>query len=357
MAPQNPSGMLAESIATFSQAAYKAFAEIETQCKSEVARATTQAKDAKIARDEALAQLHEMQLEDKSLQQEVIALRAGLKQMEMTIAHQADTIAQLRREANQWKDQSKNWQDHFLRVEQERCALGTKVDELLTDRLHGNFAIPISPSSSDSISQATTAVSVKRHSSSHPPSKPIITPDPESPTEGISAHRQQRSIRKQPKPIKEDSTRTSIPPPPKTLPGTQTVIRRVQAVYEVKEESSEEELEFFTPKQQRTAATPRHIKSESSQRRRKRLVVEEDNESDTGYPEDSVEPSDAIEPPPEEDDDDELMMGAEDNHHEVYGTKRVPTTKRGPPQTQSASPKKRKRASNARAGRDVKRKT
>lgn len=58
------------------------------------------------------------------------------------VAHQLDTlnqnaevIAQLRREVNQWKDQSKNWQEHFLRVEQERCALSSRIDELVSERL------------------------------------------------------------------------------------------------------------------------------------------------------------------------------------------------------------------------------
>ncbi|KAF8229693.1 hypothetical protein L208DRAFT_156030 [Tricholoma matsutake] len=51
------------------------------------------------------------------------------------IAHQTETIAQLRREAAQWKDQSRNWQEHFLRVEQERCALSSRVDSLVAERL------------------------------------------------------------------------------------------------------------------------------------------------------------------------------------------------------------------------------
>jgi len=61
------------------------------------------------------------------------------------IAHQAETVAQLRREANQWKDQSRNWQEHFLRVEQERCALSSRVDELVAERLQVNPILLVPP--------------------------------------------------------------------------------------------------------------------------------------------------------------------------------------------------------------------
>lgn len=51
------------------------------------------------------------------------------------IAHQTEShneaIAQLQREVSQLKDQSRNWQNHFLRVEQERCAQSSRIDELL----------------------------------------------------------------------------------------------------------------------------------------------------------------------------------------------------------------------------------
>jgi hypothetical protein len=47
--------------------------------------------------------------------------------------HQETTIAQLHREVTQWKDQSRNWQEHFLRVEQERCRLTVLLEEFLTE--------------------------------------------------------------------------------------------------------------------------------------------------------------------------------------------------------------------------------
>lgn len=50
------------------------------------------------------------------------------------INHHIENYALLQRETNQWKDQAKNWQEHFLRVEQERCSLSSRVDELVSKR-------------------------------------------------------------------------------------------------------------------------------------------------------------------------------------------------------------------------------
>ena len=51
------------------------------------------------------------------------------------ISHHIENYALLQRETNHWKDQAKNWQEHFLRVEQERCSLVSQMDELGTERL------------------------------------------------------------------------------------------------------------------------------------------------------------------------------------------------------------------------------
>lgn len=47
---------------------------------------------------------------------------------------QAETISLLRRELSQSRDQTTNWQDHFLRVEQQRCTLTSRLDELASER-------------------------------------------------------------------------------------------------------------------------------------------------------------------------------------------------------------------------------
>jgi predicted PurR-regulated permease PerM len=51
------------------------------------------------------------------------------------LVNQLETITQLRRELNQWKDQTRNWQEHFLRVEEERCAHFSRIDEFIIEKL------------------------------------------------------------------------------------------------------------------------------------------------------------------------------------------------------------------------------
>lgn len=46
------------------------------------------------------------------------------------VLHQTEAVAHLRQEAAQWKDQCKNFQGHFLRAEQERCALANKLEQV-----------------------------------------------------------------------------------------------------------------------------------------------------------------------------------------------------------------------------------
>lgn len=51
------------------------------------------------------------------------------------IKQHVDEFTILQRETNQWRDRAKNWQEHFLRVEEERCSLASRVDELEAERL------------------------------------------------------------------------------------------------------------------------------------------------------------------------------------------------------------------------------
>lgn len=62
------------------------------------------------------------------------------------IDHHIETIAQLRQEATQWKNQclrleetsrqeAVSWKEQFLRVEQERAKLAERVEELLAEQL------------------------------------------------------------------------------------------------------------------------------------------------------------------------------------------------------------------------------
>ena len=54
------------------------------------------------------------------------------------INHQTETISQLRKEAQQWKDQ-------FMRVDEERLRLSSRNDELMSHQLHVSFEIDTIP--------------------------------------------------------------------------------------------------------------------------------------------------------------------------------------------------------------------
>ncbi|KAF8807132.1 hypothetical protein BYT27DRAFT_7189218 [Phlegmacium glaucopus] len=145
----NPSTMFADALAQFSKAAHNAFTEIENQSRIEVLRAASETREAreearearaerdKLSRDllAATLEVRAATLDAQGWKQESADAKAALAQAELTIAHQAElqheTIAQLRREVSQWKDQSRNWQEHFLSVEQERCVQSSRISELM----------------------------------------------------------------------------------------------------------------------------------------------------------------------------------------------------------------------------------
>ncbi|RDB17993.1 hypothetical protein Hypma_000831 [Hypsizygus marmoreus] len=387
MATANASKLLTESLASLSKSAYQAFAEVENQARSEVARATAEAREARIERDQAVEALHASQLEGQGWKQEVSSCKASLQQAEISIAHQKETLAQLRREANQWKDQSRNWQEHFLRVEQERCSLSTRIEELVAERLQWSripATVPITsthhivdvtePASSSSAKRGSSSLNQPlAYKSAHPPSPPQV----DSPSTSISAHKSNRSA---PKPAKiskpkasssssgalppyEATTLTQTPRTHKVSPRSpshpeprQTVIRRVQAVINVKQEESDEESGESEAKDElhedEVAAQPSR-----SARRKRRIVPHDDDEYLSGDEmtraiaeargRDFSDRSDDDEDEHASDDeDDELMMGAEENHHELYGTRRIASSKKSSHsagESLSASPNKKRK--------------
>ncbi|KAG6891673.1 hypothetical protein C0992_012722 [Termitomyces sp. T32_za158] len=259
-----PSAVLAESLAALSTSAHQALAEVEARARQDVAKASSDAREARTERDKALEALHSVELEVQTLQKEVASLKATLTQTELSASHHKETIVQLRREATQWRDQSHNWQEHFLRVEQERCSLTTRNEELVSERLHWyrSLPTPFTPNhpSTDTILSATSPKSNPASTSSH--KRPISPPDVDSPSTSISAYKSKR-ITSKPIPVKDplptrklfshDSTlnqnsnvqssriHQSSPSNPTRSQSRTTVLRRVHAVINVKEEESDRE--------------------------------------------------------------------------------------------------------------------
>ncbi|KAK0221742.1 hypothetical protein IW262DRAFT_1375737 [Armillaria fumosa] len=340
--------VIADSISALSKSINQVFSEVEKSATDKLERTQQSAQDARNERDDAVKALHAAQLEIQEWKQKV-------KQAEMTITHQTETIGQLRREATQWKDQSRNWQEHFLRVEQERCTLSSRLDELVAERLLPVHVAPLTPISryadhSGSPDESASSAPVKKNAL-----LPLSPPegDPPAPRTAVTKARKQppthaKSTIKSKPPITvlktsttpnffaEPSTskRTGARTPVRTetqQPRTK-VIRRVRAVFHVKqeddsgedvqEEEEEEEEEDDELSEQDTSYRP--------PRRPSSRAVKDDNSDLFGGDEEDDE------------EEDELMIGPDDNDD----LDNLPTHKRPPPTpAPPASPAKKRRVS------------
>ncbi|KAJ8595244.1 hypothetical protein M405DRAFT_878313 [Rhizopogon salebrosus TDB-379] len=245
-----PSVILTDALASLNKAVNIAFASIQDQARQEVTHASTEGREARRERDEAVKALHECKLEEQAWRQEAGVWKAAVEQAELTIKHHLDTISQLRHEAEQWKQQclrledtsrqeAMSWKEQFLRVEQERYKLATRVDELIEEQLcytgHTHTSnTPITPMLRHSNAKTTTShtdlsISTRLRRSPH------TYPHPDdSLSASISKAIKPNSAQQLPTPISENRRATGDKP-------KQFLIRRVQATIEVpvKEESVE----------------------------------------------------------------------------------------------------------------------
>ncbi|KAG6918772.1 hypothetical protein DXG01_011963 [Tephrocybe rancida] len=358
-ATASASSILENSLAALSKSAHQAFAEVENQARQDVAKANSDAREARLDRDKALEALHAAQLDSQVLQKEVANAKASL-------SHHKEIIAQLRREATQWKDQSRNWQEHFLRVEQERCNLSTRVEELVAERLSWNRSLPtlFTPNYpvADDVSSAPLPKPIRTSTFSR--KHPISPPDVDSPSIQMSGHKSTRIASKPirlkhsdstpPRPLfsrdpsasnhnihgQNNRTRKTPVESPTQPPARTTVIRRVHALINVKQEGSEEESVDLDEEATIAPSTTKRV----SPRKRKAIHQAEDYvsgeesdhaplASDQSYEEDEDEQD-------VDDDDDELMLGAEDD--DLYN-KRGRSLRSAPDQSLSTSPTKKRK--------------
>ncbi|KXN88260.1 hypothetical protein AN958_07719 [Leucoagaricus sp. SymC.cos] len=247
--------------------------------------------------------------------------------------HHVENYALLQRETNQWKDQAKNWQEHFLRVEQERCSLSSRVVSTSkphpsscstngtsmprpptyqsavpssTNREAGSSQSPLVRQNSRSANGRTTKRKVPSKSELPPYSEVIQTPQ----TNKTSAFKSTTRSNGKPAAASSRAKRTAPAPPaaataepPKQPQQPQQIfIRRVHAVVEVKqEEESDEDLSEPPPPESPEESLPTPRRSRNS--RRARQIVEDDDEyvPDDAFPELGSN---------EDAEDDELMIGA-----------------------------------------------
>ncbi|KAF8349361.1 hypothetical protein F5887DRAFT_1070689 [Amanita rubescens] len=306
--------ILAESFSSFSKSTLKSLKDLEKQ----LTQAATDTRDAQNERDNVIKQSHASQLQLDTQARDILKYKSSLMQAELTVESQADIIAQLQREVNHWKEQARNWQDHFTRVEEERCSLSTKLDEIMSSQsqsLTSQFL------STHLITGIETPLSTKRNSGyfsaaskhSNDKSKSTI----QSPATGIEspapAHKSKPAAAKttnatkaRKSEIQSKTTPNNKSPPD---PPVSRLLRRVQAIVTVKSEEDDEE-EFESPSisgdnERDPTFQPTETKQVATGRRKSRRVILEDDE-ESQFLKDL--------PASDDDDEDELILSGKDAH-------------------------------------------
>ncbi|KAJ6508623.1 hypothetical protein C8R45DRAFT_448244 [Mycena sanguinolenta] len=341
---------LADVLGLVQKTVLNAASELEDEAQAQVARISAEAHEARRERDEAI---HER---DEALN----ALLAAATKHENELSQTRATIEGLQREVVHWKEQAKNWQDHYTRVEVDRCGLST---ELLTlSRSVLTESPPKQPKSAPS-----SVVKRDSTSSNRPPAyRSAVLPSPDSPSQNINTHRNPRTPASKPtkqpasapayhsedtsisasssgkhnnsqlRTAKSSAAQVQTP----SQPPRQIFVRRVQAVIHVKEEEDSDD-----PELEEEEAVPDNVRL--VKRRRSGLMVQDDDDE---YSASGGEAGD--DPGGEEESGDELTMNP---RQEIYGglhpSQPTSRLKRSAnvPQRVEASPTKRRRVSDTAA--------
>lgn len=354
------SAVLTDALAAIDRAATLAITTAQEQ-------ATADAREARRERDEAAKTLHACRLEEQAWKEEANTWKTAAHQAQLTIEHHLETIAQLRQEATQWKEQclrleetsrleAVSWKEQFLRVEQERSRLAQRVDDLVSERFS------VKPQTSNSTTHATP---IMRHSNTR---DLLVSTSASVKSKAPSSTLQTRQLpRALPTPTSENranarltavqTTHSRGPSGVASVADRQSLLlRRVQAVVEVpiKEESVDRDVQKgmppsasassasastskFTSVQTPVSKTNQGVTRIKRKSAPQRLYVEVDESGTSSDDMDSAADSD----------DDELMMGAEPKPKEIHSVKHI----RKPPapakesSTKSTKAKKRKLAS------------
>ncbi|KAI0753894.1 hypothetical protein BC629DRAFT_1598564 [Irpex lacteus] len=384
-----PSAILADAVNAFTKAASLAFAAVEEEAKIEVARAQAEVADMRREHSKNMKFMNKTQLQEKDWERQGEMLKTSLEKSELTIKHQAETIVQLRDEVMQWKSQLEtarrelqDWKDQYLRTEQERSRLSSRVDELMAEQLQNATQTarastwipePIEPPTRK---QASNTSRKPRPSMPNVPSDDDEEPMPpprkakSKPSAAQNGTDRERTY-VEPHPPAKEATRDApaarpkkrpsavvprAPPTPRASaprndypdyqapsPPRPQFIRRVHAIVEVpvKEEMNSDEENALASDDSEWQPSK---KAENLRRRRSSIKSKpyvEINEED------------------DEDEDDQLLIGAEEDPNEIYGTRRVlpeeirPTPKSLVKNTSGSNKKRKLDADSSNAGRSV----
>ncbi|KAF8636009.1 hypothetical protein AX15_000170 [Amanita polypyramis BW_CC] len=357
MANSTPAAALEHSIISFSKNTLKNLKDLEKQ----LAQANTDARDAQKERDNALKLNHASQSRLEEQKQDILKYKASLATAELAVEHQADIIAQLQRDVNHWKEQARNWQEHFTRVEEERCSLSTKLDDILSSHivdpvisshLIAGTETPISRAAVKQTSTTTHFSNPRKHISNNSKSA-IHSPEPE-PESPILGHRpkiasgRRAAAQQGVKPAGATKARKSDIRTPKTVPNESPdpplsrLVRRVQAVIHVKSEDEPRDPNTPPPddildedhRQDAMLPAPNTKHTRAATRRKSNQVVYDDDEWTPDEEKSQFIPSrNEDNHGAASDDDDELMLGGEDTRRTA--------------QTVATQPNKRRKLNNA----------
>ncbi|KAF7298909.1 hypothetical protein MIND_00838900 [Mycena indigotica] len=314
---------LSEILSLVQRTVRSAETEIEEAAQNEIARMRDELDQVKRERDDALKTAHNAEIAASRREAEFSKLKLSTAESSLKMEASIDT---LRREVTHWQGQAKNWQEHYNRVEQERCGLATELVTLSRSALTESppkretqtvppLAGPPSPSDSGSPQASRTK-----------PQTPILSA---------------KAKGKQAETVSSHKTSASRPSKPATGQAPrQILIRRVQAVVHVKEEDDEEDIDMsYQQVEEEEEDELEHDSVRIVKRRRSGLMVADEEDYQSGHDED------------DESGEDELIMNASTMRNlDVYGG--VPLTQTSSrqkrlngnaPQSTEASPTKRRR--------------
>ncbi|KAI6039301.1 hypothetical protein EDC04DRAFT_3140918 [Pisolithus marmoratus] len=368
-----PSAVLTDALAAIDRAATLAITTAQEQ-------ATADAREARRDRDEAVKALHACRLEEQAWREEANTWKAAAHQAELTIEHHLETIAQLRQEATQWKEQclrleetsrleAVSWKEQFLRVEQERSRLAQRVDELVSERLSVKpptsnptaHSTPIMKHANTKDLLVSTALCAPLAYGSqysdieHPKNTKSTSVKSKASSSGLQTRQLPGSLSTSSSGNRANARLTAVQTahsrgPPGGADRQPLLLRRVQAVVEVpiKEESVDRDVQKGMPPSVSSSSAPASTSKVASVQtpatkgvtriKRKsapqRLYVEVDESGSSSHDMETDRDSD----------EDELMMGAEPNPKEIYGIKHIrkPPVPAKKPSTPSTKVKKRK---------------
>ncbi|KIL67797.1 hypothetical protein M378DRAFT_977489 [Amanita muscaria Koide BX008] len=307
-----PTTALANSIDSCSES-LKFLRHLEKQLAQADAKAAADLRDARIERDNAIKHSRTSQAELETEKQTVARYKSSLIQAERTIEEQTDIISRLHREVTHWKEQARNWQEHFTRVEEERCSLATRLDEMLAEQSQ-TYGPLISAHLFPRISEASISAPILKQ-----PMTPGSLPNPKKNIVNKSKTQPNSADTTPPRKAKVTSSRTKIisaqtnkssdtsstyPPSgkkddPKSGVAPSRLVRRVQAVIRVKsEEEDNGELSDSFANDDNYVPPPARKPNQSSRKSKQTTQANNSQNSDS-------------------DDEDELILGSENSRRNV----------------------------------------